>query len=73
MNMLDLVLILILVFHMFVGWRKGLFGLLGEVGGLILGLWLGITYFRSAAGFVSTYLVGPAWLLLLLCFWACLC
>ncbi|HKM38944.1 MAG TPA: CvpA family protein [bacterium] len=68
MNLLDLVIILTLIIHMVIGWRKGMFGLLGEVGGLILGLWLGTNYSKTVAGFVSSYLVGPAWLLLLLAF-----
>lgn len=68
MNLLDLVIILILVFNMMVGWRKGLLGMLGEMGGLALGLWLGVRYTKYVAGFVSTYLVGPAWLLFLLSF-----
>ena len=68
MNLLDLAIILVLILHMVTGWRKVLLGLLGEVGGLVLGLWLGTSYSRQAAGFVSSYLVGPAWLLLILCF-----
>ena len=60
MNLLDLAIILVLILHMVTGWRKGLLGLLGEVGGLVLGLWLGTSYSRQAAGFVSSYLVGPA-------------
>ncbi|MGI6129213.1 MAG: CvpA family protein [bacterium] len=68
MNLLDLVIILILVVNMMVGWRKGLLGMLGEMGGLTLGLWLGVRYTKYVAGFVSIYLVGPAWLLFLLSF-----
>ena len=68
MNLLDLVIILILVLNMVVGWRQGLLGMLGEMGGLALGLWLGARYTKQMAGFVSTYLVGPAWLLFVLSF-----
>ncbi len=41
MSLLDLGIILILVFHMVMGWRKGLLSMLGDMGGLVLGLWLG--------------------------------
>lgn len=68
MNLLDLVIILILVLQMFMGWRKGLLSMLGEMGGLVLGLWLGTRYVGHVAGFVSEYLVGPAWLLFVLSF-----
>ncbi|NLG86632.1 MAG: CvpA family protein [Firmicutes bacterium] len=68
MNLLDLVIIMILILNMLVGWRQGLLGMLGEMGGLVLGLWLGACYTKQMAGFINTYLVGPAWLLFLLSF-----
>lgn len=68
MNPLDLIIILVLLLNMVTGWRKGLLSILGEMGGLALGLWLGAHYTEHVAGFVSSYLVGPAWLLFVLSF-----
>jgi uncharacterized membrane protein required for colicin V production len=62
-SLLDLGIILILVFHMVMGWRKGLLSMLGDMGGLVLGLWLGTRYVGHMVAFVTPYLVGPAWLL----------
>ena len=53
---------------MVLGWRKGLLGMVGDIGGLVLGLWLGIRYSRYIAGLASNFLVGPAWLLFLFVF-----
>lgn len=72
MNWLDLVILLVLGLEIFAGWREGLVGMVANLGGVVLGLWVAGRYSGDLATLLRRHLVGPAWLLTTLAFLAIL-
>lgn len=63
MNWLDVLILLILGVEMLLGWRAGLVGMIAQLGGFILGLFLAARYSGALADALSCYLVGSPLLL----------
>jgi membrane protein required for colicin V production len=69
-NWLDVLILLILGVEMLLGWRAGLVGMIAQLGGFILGLFLAARYSGAVADALGHYLVGSPLLLRAMAFLA---